>query len=102
MDNGHVVQAVEKRRIADLNVYCPGMAYDFRISVNTETPCKFTSRLTVGGVCNADAGDVLGEVPTGNAKSVRYKDRACYRHQVCRVDLTSVFSSVRYAFQVYF
>lgn len=31
MDNGHVVQAVEKRRIADMNVYCPGMAYDFRI-----------------------------------------------------------------------
>ncbi|XAO25318.1 mRNA-capping enzyme subunit beta [Cryptococcus bacillisporus CA1280] len=72
MDSGQVVQAVEKRRIADMNVYCPGMAYDFRISVNTETPC---------------------EVPTGGAKSVRYKDRACYRHQVCRVDLTSVFSS---------
>lgn len=49
--------------------------------------------------CYANAGDVLGEVPTGNAKSVRYKDRACYRHQVCRVDLTSVFSSVRSIFK---
>lgn len=38
----------------------------------------------------------------GEAKSVRYKDRACYRHQVCRVDLTSVFSSVRYTFRPYF
>lgn len=83
-----------------MNVYCPGMAYDFRISVNTETPCKL--RLACRRLCCcANAGDVLGEVPTGNAKSVRYKDRACYRHQVCRVDLTSVFSSVRFDFQVY-
>ncbi|ODN96580.1 hypothetical protein L198_04296 [Cryptococcus wingfieldii CBS 7118] len=69
MKTGDVVESVRKRRVGDCNVYCPGSAYDLRISVNVEEPC---------------------EVPEGQPKIIREKDRACYQHQVCRVDLTSV------------
>ncbi|WVQ76623.1 hypothetical protein IAR50_006296 [Cryptococcus sp. DSM 104548] len=66
---GEVVESVRKRRVGDCNVFCPQSVYDFRISVNTEEPC---------------------EVPEGPPKIIREKDRACYSHQICRVDLTSV------------
>ncbi|WVQ83876.1 hypothetical protein IAT38_006020 [Cryptococcus sp. DSM 104549] len=70
-DTKEVVQVVQKRRIGDLNVYCPGVMYDLRISVNVEEPCDLPPDY---------------EQPTG----MRDKDRACYTHQVCRVDLTHV------------
>nr|XP_031858658.1 uncharacterized protein CI109_005893 [Kwoniella shandongensis]KAA5525730.1 hypothetical protein CI109_005893 [Kwoniella shandongensis] len=70
-DTGEVVQVVKKRRVADLNVYCPGWPFDWRISVNVEEPC---------------------DMPTSPPTMTRDKDRACYRHQVCQVDLTHVKS----------
>ncbi|KAK8846599.1 hypothetical protein IAR55_005685 [Kwoniella newhampshirensis] len=70
-ETGEVVHVVRKRRVADMNVFCPGSPFDWRISVNVEEPC---------------------EMPTGPPTMTRDKDRACYRHQVCQVDLTHVKS----------
>ncbi|WWD00125.1 hypothetical protein V866_007033 [Kwoniella sp. B9012] len=70
-ETGEVVEVVKKRRVADMNVYCPGAAFDWRISVNVEEPC---------------------EMPEGPPSMTRDKDRATYRHQVCQVDLTHVMS----------
>ncbi|OCF34019.1 hypothetical protein I316_04365 [Kwoniella heveanensis BCC8398] len=72
-DTGRVVEGgvIKKRRVADLNVYCPNMPFDWRISVNVEEP---------------------HDMPTGAPTMTRDKDRACYRHQVCQVDLTHVMS----------
>ncbi|WRT65195.1 uncharacterized protein IL334_002138 [Kwoniella shivajii] len=70
-ETGQVVEVVRKRRIADLNVYCPGAAFDWRISVNVEEPYA---------------------MPDTPPSLTRDKDRASYRHQVCQVDLTHVMS----------
>nr|XP_018265938.1 uncharacterized protein I303_02315 [Kwoniella dejecticola CBS 10117]OBR88096.1 hypothetical protein I303_02315 [Kwoniella dejecticola CBS 10117] len=70
-ETGEVVEVVKKRRVADMNVYCPGAAFDWRISVNVEEPY---------------------EMPDIPPAMTRDKDRASYRHQVCQVDLTHVMS----------
>lgn len=36
-----VVGCVEKVRISDLNVYCPGRQYDWRLSISVEMPREF-------------------------------------------------------------
>ena len=60
---------ITKSRIADLNVYCPNRAFDYRISINTETPAP---------------------EPTSDHSSVREKNRLSYTHQNFNVDLTQV------------
>lgn len=41
---------IRKQRIADMNVYCPNHAFDFRISINTETPLgEYSCRLVHHG-----------------------------------------------------
>lgn len=72
---GNVVPdgVVRKRRLGDLNVVSPREAFDFRISANVEEPA---------------------ELPEGEPTGVREKDRACYRHQLCQVDLTVVTTKV--------
>ncbi|WWC67503.1 uncharacterized protein I206_101411 [Kwoniella pini CBS 10737] len=70
-ETGEVVEVVKKRRIADMNVFCPGAAFDWRISVNVEEPY---------------------DMPDSPPTMTRDKDRASYRHQVCQVDLTHVMS----------
>jgi hypothetical protein len=74
-ENGNVVEngVVRKRRIADLNIYSPREAFDWRVSVSVEDPA---------------------EMPSGTPVNVRSKDRACYRHQLCQVDLTAVNAKV--------
>ncbi|KAL4400730.1 mRNA-capping enzyme subunit beta [Malassezia pachydermatis] len=62
---------VTKQRIADLNVFCPARAYDYRISINTETPMP-----PPPDTCE----------PTYS----REKDRLSYAHQNYQVDLTQV------------
>lgn len=62
---------VSKRRIADLNVYVPNRAFDYRISINSETPFPAPP---------ADMEPVY----------VREKDRLSYTHQRFNVDLTQV------------
>lgn len=72
---GNVIPSgvVQKRRLADLHVSSPRERFDFRISANVEEPA---------------------DIPEGEATGVREKNRACYRHQVCQVDLTAVTARV--------
>ncbi|GAA98734.1 hypothetical protein E5Q_05422 [Mixia osmundae IAM 14324] len=60
-----------KRKVADMNVYCPKRSFDYRISVSIESP-------TV--------------MPTDRPSRQRYKDRLSYRHQITQIDLTQVKS----------
>ncbi|TXT15909.1 hypothetical protein VHUM_00412 [Vanrija humicola] len=60
---------VRKANIAHMNVFSPREAFDWRVSCNTETPA---------------------ELPNTPAQNSRQKDRACYRHELCQVDLTVV------------
>ncbi|CAK9784864.1 mRNA triphosphatase CET1 [Cutaneotrichosporon oleaginosum] len=69
---GKVVAVVRKNRLGDLNVVSPNQAFDWRISCNVEEPVDIDV-------------DQLGE-----AESSRQKDRLCYEHQLCQVDLTAV------------
>ncbi|WFD26666.1 mRNA-capping enzyme subunit beta [Malassezia nana] len=62
---------VAKKRIDDLNVFCPMRMYDFRISISTETPMPPPPE---------------NSVPT----FVREKDRLSYSLQDFQVDLTQV------------
>ncbi|KAG0660224.1 hypothetical protein C6P46_004678 [Rhodotorula mucilaginosa] len=63
------VRAVEKIRVADMNVYSPKRLFDWRVSVSLEIP-----------------KGALNSTPA----RVRYKDRISYSHQLCQVDLTKV------------
>lgn len=77
---GKVIKKIIKTRIADLNVYSPLTAFDWRISVNMEMPYNGDlERLTPagGGGANSSDGD-------------RNKDRMSYRHIIYQVDLTQV------------
>ncbi|WFD44627.1 mRNA-capping enzyme subunit beta [Malassezia psittaci] len=62
---------IAKKRIADINVYCPQRSFDYRISINVETPMS---------------------APQDSAEPsfVREKDRLSYTHQNINVDLTQV------------
>ncbi|KAN0064355.1 mRNA-capping enzyme subunit beta [Thecaphora frezii] len=60
---------IQKSRIADLNVYCPGRPFDYRISINTETPAQ---------------------EPASEPVKIREKNRLSYSHQNFLVDLTQV------------
>ncbi|ORY23816.1 CYTH-like domain-containing protein [Naematelia encephala] len=79
-----VVAVIKKKRLSNLNVYNPNQALDWRVSVSIEEPCK--SLLL--NMNQADA--VSGEMPSGPITMIREKDRACYQHQLCQVDLTVV------------
>ena len=65
--------SIVKRRIADLNIYSPRRVFDYRISINTETPVHEPG--------NADEHTYL-----------RRKNRVSYTHEYSRVDLTLVES----------
>jgi len=62
---------VNKRRIADLNVYSPHRPFDYRISINAETPMPPPPE-------------------TSSPVYVREKDRLSYTHENFNVDLTQV------------
>lgn len=70
---GRVLNKIVKARIADLNIFSPRTAFDWRISVNMEMPWK---------------GDVDRLVPQGGGE--RNKDRLSYQHLCFSVDLTQV------------
>ncbi|BEI80691.1 hypothetical protein CcaverHIS002_0112200 [Cutaneotrichosporon cavernicola] len=69
---GRVIAVVRKNRLGDLNVVSPNHPFDWRISCNVEEPVEI---------------DVES---LGDAESSRQKDRLCYEHQLCQVDLTAV------------
>ena len=77
---------IEKTSIAHLNVYCPNSKWDYRISINLETPASRPSKDM----------EVRGCIETVNYYShlfkpieKREKDRVSYRQDVFQVDLTS-------------
>lgn len=77
---GEQLAQIIKIRIADLDVYSPGTAFDWRVSVNLEMPYE---------------GDLTGltevtEAGNGNKASKRSKDRMTYRHLAYQIDLTQV------------
>lgn len=77
--NGRVLKTIFKSRIADLNVYCPGSPFDWRISVNMEMPfeCDVEKMYPLGTGGSPGEGD-------------RNKDRMSYRHLAYQIDLTQV------------
>ncbi|GAA5983008.1 hypothetical protein JCM10908_006866 [Rhodotorula pacifica] len=66
-------KAVEKVRVADMNVFSPKRLFDWRVSVSLETPTPVPD----------------GALTSQPARS-RYKDRISYSHQQVQVDLTKV------------
>lgn len=62
---------ITKKRVADINVYSPRRAFDYRISINTETPMDMPPE-------------------TSEPSFVREKDRLSYSNQDFVVDLTQV------------
>lgn len=77
---GDIIAKIVKCRVADLDVYSPNTALDWRLSVNIEM--------------NYD-GDVQGLMPAGegpdpNSRGERIKDRVSYMHMFSQIDLTQV------------
>ncbi|KAI9885437.1 MAG: hypothetical protein M1823_002743 [Watsoniomyces obsoletus] len=74
---GEQLAQIIKIRIADLDVYSPRTAFDWRVSVNLEMPFD---------------GDISGstEVTEANKAMKRNKDRMTYRHLAYQIDLTQV------------
>ncbi|GAA5943634.1 mRNA triphosphatase [Sporobolomyces koalae] len=63
-------KAVEKVRVADMNVFSPKRWFDWRVSISLENP--------------------VTELPTTPASHSRRKDRISYSHQLYQIDLTQV------------
>ncbi|KAF8253817.1 mRNA triphosphatase CET1 [Wilcoxina mikolae CBS 423.85] len=76
---GKVLKKIIKARIADMNVYSPLTAFDWRVSVNMEMPYTgdHEKLYPLGGGTGPGDGD-------------RNKDRLSYRHLIYQVDLTQV------------
>ncbi|PWW78547.1 mRNA triphosphatase CET1 [Tuber magnatum] len=73
---GKVINKIIKTRIADLNVYSPKTAFDWRVSANIEMPYL---------------GDIDGLQPSSDrGGGDRNKDRVSYRHLAYQIDLTQV------------
>ncbi|CCJ30009.1 unnamed protein product [Pneumocystis jirovecii] len=71
---GQVISRLIKTRVASLNIFSPKTLFDWRISINTETPVE--------------------SQPLGVLIMERDKDRLSYVHQCCQIDLTQVVSEV--------
>ena len=74
---GKELAKIVKARVADLDIYSPRTAFDWRVSVNLEM--------------NYD-GDMrdLVETTEGGKRADRNKDRMSYRHLAYQIDLTQV------------
>lgn len=79
LKTGQITKKIVKARIADLNVYSPKTAFDWRVSVNMEMPYE---------------GEMEGLYPlgggVGSGEGDRNKDRVSYKSLVYQVDLTQV------------
>jgi hypothetical protein len=84
---GEELARIIKIRVADLDVYSPRTAFDWRISVNLEMPFD---------------GDVAGlpeaSEASGGKGSKRSKDRMTYKHLAYQIDLTQVILQVDVGF----
>ncbi|KAI0322029.1 mRNA triphosphatase CET1 [Amylostereum chailletii] len=70
--SGEVLETMRKVRLANLDIYSPKRAADWRISVNMEVPVPH---------------------PIGSPTHTRKKDRMSYTHEEFSIDLTQVTSS---------
>lgn len=96
---GEIKAVVEKRRVADMNIYSPQRGFDWRISVSLEEPGQspfppsflllrllwFLQRI----ILTLRTGGIAA-LPTTPESHQRFKDRISYSHQFLQVDLTQV------------
>lgn len=75
---GAVVAAIIKVKVANLEIHFPTQELDVRISVNVEVDYK------------GSLDDLEYNQEEGRRQPNRVKDRLCYHHQFCEVDLTQV------------
>lgn len=81
-----VKRRIIKSRIADFDVLCPALAFDYRISISIESPFDGSDDvlLKVNDAGSGGGGD-------------REKDRVSYRHLAYQIDLTQVsYPNVRF------
>ncbi|MCJ1375405.1 mRNA-capping enzyme subunit beta [Loxospora ochrophaea] len=78
---GQVLAKIIKARVADIDIYSPRTAFDWRISVNLEMNY------------DGDMRDLVEASEAGQRKADRNKDRVSYRHQAYQIDLTQVTPS---------
>ena len=76
---GMVVAKIIKIRLADFDIYNPRCLFDYRISVNLESPWS-----------GPEADHLLMVNEAEGRRGERQKDRMSYRHFACQIDLTQV------------
>lgn len=74
-----VKRRIIKSRIADFDVLCPSLAFDYRISISIESPFEGPDDVLVK----------INDVSAGGGAD-REKDRVSYRHLAYQIDLTQV------------
>ncbi|KAL8822579.1 MAG: hypothetical protein Q9191_006687, partial [Dirinaria sp. TL-2023a] len=77
---GEEIAKIVKARVADIDVYSPRTAFDWRVSVNVEMRIE------------GDLRDLVEPGSTGRKGADRNKDRMSYRHLAYQIDLTQVTS----------
>lgn len=75
--DGTMKAQIIKTRVADLDVYNPNDAFDYRVSISLETPWNGSESDLVPGNLNKTPRD-------------RQKDRLSYKHKDYQIDLTQV------------
>ena len=80
---GRVTSRIIKSRIVDMDVYSPRTDFDYRISVNVESPFTGEDRHLIP----------VSAHTSGGRADFRQKDRMSYRHQEYQIDLTQVTKS---------
>ena len=76
-----IIGRIVKIRLADLDIFCPGFAFDCRISINIEVDMH--NRPDIDPSLIVEAGET-------NSGGERRKDRLSYSHLAYSVDLTQV------------
>ncbi|EPE33996.1 CYTH-like phosphatase [Glarea lozoyensis ATCC 20868] len=79
---GQIIARIIKTRIADLDIYCPQLPLDCRISINFEM--KF----------DGDIDEIIRNAPAGEKRPERQKDRLSYTQGLYQFDLTQVTSEI--------
>lgn len=87
-EKGKVINKIIKCRVADLDIYSPDTAFDWRVSVNLEMPYT-------GDIDGIRSGIGEGKGDNRGSRGERHKDRMSYRCLGGKftVDLTQVTSS---------
>ena len=73
-----ILAMIVKSRVADLDIFCPELPVDCRISINYEM------------AYDGSMDDLLTPENDPSERASRQKDRMSYKHQACQIDLTQV------------